>query len=297
MPKKTGSNSFASSPAAKADIGAGAAIMETIPYRRTEAERPRFPWRIFWLLLIASVLGVVAVLPYIFSLSPKLIAAGGPLPMPLPVLIAAQIMQSTIVFAALIALGLMLARNVGLELPVLQWWLYGKGHGIPRNAFRGPILIGLAVAGLSLLVFYTVFLSRIPEWPIAAEAALPIWKRLLASLYGAINEEIMARLFFFSLIVWLLRKIARQKIGRSGPVIFWTANLTVALLFALGHIPAARLLMPITPLVIIALLTINGAASLVFGYLSWKRGLEAAMLAHFCADFTLHVIGPMFFRG
>lgn len=270
--------------------------METSPSRRTEPERPAYPWRIFWVLLIASVAGVGAVLPYILALSPKLISAGT-LTISLPVMIAIQLMQSTIVFGGLIALGLLLARKVGIEMPLLQWWLYGKGNGIPRHSFREPILSGVAVAGLSLLVFYTVFLSRIPEWPIAAEAALPIWKRFLACFYGAINEEVLARLFFFSLILWVLRKIAREKSGRSGRGVFWIANLIVALLFALAHVPAAKLLMPITPLVIVALLTINGAASLLFGYLCWKRGLEAAMLAHFCADFTLHLIGPMFFRG
>ena len=243
------------------------------------------------------MLGVAAVLPYIFSLSPKLISAGGPLPMPLRVLIAVQIMQSTIVFAALIIIGLVVARKVGIELPLLQWWLYRKGNGIPRNSFREPILSGIAVAAFSLLVFYTIFLSRIPEWPIAAEAALPVWKRFLACFYGAINEEVLARLFFFSLILWVLRKIAREKSARSGRVVFWTSNLIVALLFALAHIPSAKLLMPITPLVIIALLAINGVASLLFGYLCWKRGLEAAVIAHFCTDFTLHLIGPMFFRG
>ena len=271
--------------------------METIPARRRAVEPPGYPWKIFWLLLIASVLGVAAVLPYIFSLFPRLIAAAGPLPMPFPVLIAAQLMQSTIVFAALIAPGLVLARKVGMELPLLEWWLYGKGTGIPRNSVREPVLSGIAVAALSLLIFYTVFLSRIPEWPIAAEAAVPVWERFLACFYGAINEEVLARLFFFSLILWLLRKIAREKSPRSSRGIFWIANLIVSVLFALAHIPAAKLLMPITPLVITALLTINGVASLLFGYLGWKRGLEAAMLAHFCADFTLHLVGPIFFRG
>src|ERR1051326_7164693 len=278
-----------------ADRAAGT-IMETIPSRRTERQRSPYPWRIFWVLLIASGAGAGAVLPYIFGLSPKLISAAT-LKMPLPLIIVLQLMQSTIVFGGLIALGLILARKVGIEMPVLQWWLYRKGGGILRHSFREPILSGIAVAGLSLLVFYTVFLSRIPEWPIAAEAALPIWKRFLACFYGAINEEVLARLFFFSLILWLLRKLAREKSPRSGRLVFWVANLIVSVLFALGHIPAAKLLMPITPLVIIALLTINGAASLLFGYLCWKRGLEAAMIAHFCADFTLHLIGPTFFRG
>jgi hypothetical protein len=41
----------------------------------------------------------------------------------------------------------------------------------------------------------------------------------------------------------------------------------------------------------------NGSLSLAFGYLCWTRGLEAAMLADFSADFILHIIGPMFYRG
>ena len=270
--------------------------MESTRPSPTATPSPGYPWRIFWLLLVASVLGVAAVLPYIFAIFPKIISSA-PLPMSMPVAILVQLMESALMFAALIALGLLLARKVGIELPLLQWWLYGKGNGIPRNSFREPILSGIAGAALTLLIFYTIFLSRIPEWPVAAEAALPIWKRFLACFYGAINEEILGRLFVFSLVLWLLRKIARAKPGRTGRVIFWIANLIVAVLFAIGHIPAAKLLMQITPLVIIALVAMNGGLSLIFGYLCWKRGLEAAMLAHFSADITLHVIGPMFFRG
>jgi hypothetical protein len=29
-----------------------------------------------------------------------------------------------------------------------------------------------------------------------------------------------------------------------------------------------------------------------FGYLYWRRGLESAMIAHFCADFVLYAVGP-----
>src|ERR1051326_268806 len=88
--------------------------METIPSRRTPLERPGYPWKIFWLLLVASILGVAAVLPFVFALFRKMISTG-PLPMPLPVLIAVQLMESAILFAALISLGLLLARAVGIE--------------------------------------------------------------------------------------------------------------------------------------------------------------------------------------
>jgi membrane protease YdiL (CAAX protease family) len=40
----------------------------------------------------------------------------------------------------------------------------------------------------------------------------------------------------------------------------------------------------------------TGLAALAFGYLTWKRGIEAAMLAHFSSDFIAHVVGPMVLR-
>jgi hypothetical protein len=270
--------------------------METIPSRRALTERPRYPWKIFWLLLLASIVGVAALLPYLIVFFQKVLASN-PLPMPLPVLMAVQIMQSAILFAAFVSLGLVLAPRAGIEMPVLQRWFYGGAAPLPKSWARTPLLAGVMMAAVLLLVFYTFFLPRIPEWPVGVEVAMPIWKRLLSCFYGAINEEIVARLFVLSLLLWLLRKIFRRQSPKAGPVIFWTANAIVAGLFAIGHVPAAKVFLQITPLVIFALLTINGSASLLFGYLCWKRGLEAAMLAHFSTDFVLHVIGPMFFRG
>src|ERR1043166_932479 len=270
--------------------------METIPSRRALTERPRYPWKIFWLLLFASIVGVAALLPYLLAFFQKIISTN-PLPMPLPVLMAVQIMQSAILFAAFTSLGLVLAPRAGIEMPILRGWFYGGAAPSTKNSAGLPIIAGVAMAGFLLLVFYLYFLPRIPEWPVGVEAAMPIWKRLLSCFYGAINEEIVARLFLLSLLLWLFRKIARQQSPKASPVIFWMVNVIVAGLFAIGHIPAAKVFLEITPLVIVALVTINGSASLLFGYLCWKRGLEAAMLAHFSTDFMLHVIGPMFFRG
>lgn len=260
------------------------------------ADRPGYRWRIFWVLLIASTLGVATLLPYVLALFHKVISSA-PLPMSLPVLITVQLMQNVILFAGLISLGLLLAGKVGIELPLLRRWLYSPATPSTKNSVRRPLLAGVVLAALFLVLFYAFFLPRIPEWPIGVEAAMPIWKRVLACFYGGINEEIVARLFALSLILWLLRKVARERSPQAGPAIFWIANLIIAGLFAAGHIPAAKIFLPITPLVLAAIFSINGGLSLAFGYLCWKRGLEAAMLAHFSCDFMLHVIGPMFFRG
>jgi membrane protease YdiL (CAAX protease family) len=38
---------------------------------------------------------------------------------------------------------------------------------------------------------------------------------------------------------------------------------------------------------------LNSIGGLVFGWLYWRQGLLAAMVAHFSADVVLHVIGAM----
>src|SRR2546423_9077565 len=193
--------------------------METIPSRRARSGRPRYPWKIFWSLLLASALGVAALLPYLLAFFQKVLAAN-PLPMPLPVLMAVQVMQSAILFAGFISLGLVLAPKAGIEMPVLQRWFYNGGAPLPKNPVRTPVFAGVAMAAFLLLIFYTVFLPRIPEWPVGVETAMPVWKRLLSRLYGAINEEIVARLFVLSLFLWLFRKLARQQSPQASPLIF-----------------------------------------------------------------------------
>lgn len=264
--------------------------------RLSPPEPPPFPWKIFWVLLFASILGMAGLLPLVFSLYPKIIA-GPASSMPLPIFIAVQLMQSALLFAALVALGLHLARRAGVEMPVMQRWFYSSSTPLPKDTLAAPLFAGLAAGAIGLLIFYTFFRSRLPEWPVAAEAALPLWERFIACFYGAINEEVLARLFGFSLVLWVLGKVARRPRPLSSPVIFWIANVIIAVLFVLAHLPSAKVIMPITPLLLAALFSMYGMVSLMCGYLCWKRGLEAAMVAHFGTDLVVHVIGPMFVHG
>lgn len=63
-----------------------------------------------------------------------------------------------------------------------------------------------------------------------------------------------------------------------------------AVLFGLAHIPNATHFVPFSGLVLARALILNGVAALVFGWLYWRKGLEAAMLAHFSADIVVHVL-------
>ena len=58
----------------------------------------------------------------------------------------------------------------------------------------------------------------------------------------------------------------------------------------LGHLPATSVVVPLTPLVITRAVVLNGLLGIAFGWLYWKRGLEAAIISHFSADIVLHVL-------
>lgn len=100
----------------------------------------------------------------------------------------------------------------------------------------------------------------------------------------------MLRFGVLTLLAWLIGKMTRMREGSTTTAVFWTANVLAALLFGAGHLPAARAVMPLTSTLVIRELLLNGYIGLIFGYLYWKRGLECAMVAHFCADIVVHVI-------
>jgi membrane protease YdiL (CAAX protease family) len=66
-----------------------------------------------------------------------------------------------------------------------------------------------------------------------------------------------------------------------------------ALLLGAAHLPMAAALAPLTTVVIVRTMLLNSIGGLVFGWLYWRQGLLAAMVAHFSADVVLHVIGAM----
>jgi membrane protease YdiL (CAAX protease family) len=41
---------------------------------------------------------------------------------------------------------------------------------------------------------------------------------------------------------------------------------------------------------VVGTVLLNAIGGVVFGWLYWRRGIEAAMVAHLTADLTLHVV-------
>ena len=69
------------------------------------------------------------------------------------------------------------------------------------------------------------------------------------------------------------------------------AIVVSALVFALGHLPAAVLFVGPLNATIIAYVTVGNALfGIVFGWLFWRYGLEAAMLAHALTHVVKYVV-------
>ncbi len=237
--------------------------------------------REFLALYAAGVAGVILVLPYSLALSPL------PKDLSLPIVFVAVLAQNAVVVGIAVAAGLWFAGRVGLGAPHLESAIRGEPIGERLRAMLPPaIALGLAVSVVVLFVEALVFLPQLPPALRGAGALPPLWSGFLASFYGGITEELLTRLFLVSLFAWLCSRVA------SGAGVYWAAIVTSAILFGLGRLPTTARLVPLTPLVVARAVVLNGIPGLVFGWLFWRRGLEAAMVAHFSADLVVHVMEP-----
>jgi len=254
-------------------------------------------WKVFFILLAAFAFGLFAITPYSLALQQNTLA-NVQLPIPLAVLIPIQVISQTLLFGVFIALGLFFANRIGLGLPILEAKLRGKAVAsriqsiLPVSITLG-IIASLLIIGLEVVVFQPVLIQQLGDQAnaIALQTSQPAaWKGFLASFYGGINEEILLRLIVMSFLAWLGKFISKTTDGKPTKAVFWIANILAAVLFGLGHLPATAMLIPLTPLIILRAIVLNGFVGIVCGWLYQTRGLEAAMISHFSADIVLHVL-------
>ena len=238
------------------------------------------------LLGVAGMLAKLALLPYLLVLMPQKFAA---LPLPLPVVAAAQAAQAGVLCWLLAWLGLYLGTPYGLDAPWLRAWVYRRPRDPSRHARWW--LASLLGAWAALVVIALSLLGPKEAGEHVTTATGWAWRGLLASFYGGIVEEVECRLLLVAALVWLLARCNRR-VARSW--MFVVAIVLAAVLFGAGHLPAAFAIgMAHTPALLARIVVFNALVGLVTGGLFWKYGLEHAMLAHFCADLVLHVALPL----
>jgi hypothetical protein len=246
-----------------------------------------FEVKVFGILLVLSLVSVMAVFPYVLTLQGDLLKS---INQPIGLIVAAQVIQSLILFSGAIFFGLKLAKNTNFRLPLLEAVALGGDYKkIIRSIGKESVIWGIVTA---LAIYILDFMFTALGANISTHQNLaPVWQKLLAAIYGGVTEEILMRLFLMSLLVWLGKKLFRQTQPTSANIM--ASILLAAVVFGLGHLPVTAALTKITPLVVGRAVVLNGVGGIVFGWLYWKKGLESAMLAHLVADVFLLTLLPM----
>jgi len=242
---------------------------------------------LFAVLSLASLFGYISSVPLGLSLANPESAEGIPSGSDW-ISVVSNLIFSTAFTMLVMAIGFRAGDRVRLG-----WSLLAGMDQTPvdhSKARRGILLavgVGLLSVGNALLLEFS-FESMLPE----AKAPIPNpWFLLLASMGAAINEEILCRIGFMTIAVWIFTVLARQREPGTGLV--WSGIFLSSLGFASLHLPQTialygDLTAPLLAMVILG----NGIPGLLFGWLYWRTGIAAAMIAHFTADFSIYVLIP-----
>jgi len=234
-------------------------------------------------LWLAAMPGVVVIS---LTVIPQVLATV-PHRVPLGLAVAASMLQSGVLVALAVWAGVALSPSLGLGAPVFEAALSGTGAW---PALR-PQLIPAAIVGL-LAGGMLVLLGRIAPTELLALGQtydIPLAAKLL---YGGVTEEMLMRWGLMTALVWLPWSFIQKRRGLPRPAYVIGAIFIAALLFGAFHLPAAAamgasLTAPVVTYVIVG----NTVPAVLFGFLYWRNGLEAAILAHALAHAAAVLVG------
>lgn len=244
------------------------------------------------MLWIAGIAGVLSFLLVDISALIKILpqpAGTEPPYMPLPVIKLLAVIQPGVLVTLAVLAGMRLAPKVGLHAPASEAIAEHKPYfpALRPQIVPGIIaglMTGIAIAACWLLAkpFLTV------EFAARAEAFNKLLPPITRLLYGGITEEILLRWGLMTLFVWVLWKSFDRSKNVPRSAWFVVAIVASALLFGAGHLPIAFALSgELTIPLVTYVLTANSIFGIAAGFLYWKRGLEAAIIAHMFAHVVL----------
>jgi hypothetical protein len=189
----------------------------------------------------------------------------------------------TIILILMIVLGLYTHEKANLAVPQLQSFLTKEPPFISFLAQAKIGILGGILAGILILAVTKIITPYVSAEYIAMGEKMnpPVLTRFL---YGGLLEEIYIRFGLMSGLVLLFSKISKNLID----TVYWAAISVAAILFGMGHLPLVFQLNPNPSMVLVGFIIVgNSLAGLIFGYLYWKKGLEAAFVAHIFAHVTM----------
>jgi len=242
--------------------------------------------RLFWILWVAGVSGILS---FLFVDLSALIAAvprtpGEPpveLP-PLELLKVVSLIQPAVIVTIAVLVGVWLAERVGLHAPAAEALARRDNFfSALKPQILPGVLAGLA-SGVAIVTSWVIakpfltseFVTRAQEF----NKFLPHITRIFS---GGFTEEILLRWGVMTFLVWAAWRLLQKCKGAPKTIYVIGAIVLSAVIFGAGHLPLASMLsggltLPLT----IYVITANSIFGIVAGFLYWRLGLEAAIIAH-----------------
>jgi len=250
-----------------------------------------FRTKLFVVLLIAGFAGILSFLfvdlTAFLAVFPVADSARMPFsPLSLKLL---SLIQPTVLLSVAVFVGVSLAPKVGLSAPAFEAWARRENFIAPLKPQVIPGLIGGVVGGIAIILSWVLARPHLPpEFVMRAvqiNRLLPIPTRLL---YGGITEELLLRWGVLTLLVWVAWRLFQKRQGQPRNVYFVGAIVISSVIFGLGHLPLVVALgADFTAAIVLYVVSANSVFGLIAGYLYWRRGLEAAIVAHMMAHVVI----------
>ena len=179
--------------------------------------------------------------------------------------------QYGVTFGVILAcIGIVLSKKIKL-------W---KKFKIDKKSIVSTVII-TAIGALVLFPGDKLIFGSLNTWVYEQYTVKPtIYKVIGGLLVGGIIEEVMMRLFFMSLVVFIFSKLFFKNKNEISTLVLVFSNVLAALFFAAGHLPSTATMTSLTPLIIIRCFLFNGGLGMLFGYLYRKYNLGYAMISH-----------------
>ncbi len=205
----------------------------------------------------------------------------------------ASMILPSVIFLSVVTLpsiwvGIRLGRPIGLGTPLIEA-LLSKQPGAYRQLVKDAVLagiLGLLVGGLILLI--RVFSEPYLPAELPAFGHRGVIGGLAVSLGAAVAEEVWFRLGLMTLLVWSVARMAGQLEPR--PIVVWSIIFVAAVGFGMAHLPQLMSYGAASPFAIGGTIFGNSLVGMLYGWCYWRRGLIAAIVAHFSVDVVLHVL-------
>jgi len=241
----------------------------------------KLTFRLGLALWSAGMIGVVSTLMMSIPLP-----EGIELPMPMWLLKILSLIQPALLLLLAVWGGVKLAPKLNLHAPAFEAFVLRENCLV---ALRPQIVPGLAVgilSGIGLVLFN--FLTPAPLVGMEEIFDPPLAVRLL---YGGITEEVLVRWGLMTFLLWAVWRLFGRSADKPTAALVWCSIILSSLAFGALHLPIAfTLAAEVTSGLIIYIIGANSAFGILFGYLYWKYGLEASMIAHAMAHLVAFLV-------